>query len=620
MSIDKLIEQIKKDYIDERFLNYIEYIQFPKYKNLEENTHIDFEFPLTMLVGKNGTGKSSVLHAIYGIPAGQSIGDFWFSTDVDPIKEGENKYFYGYKAKKGAKVKEVLKKRQPSKKAFDYWETAALNTKIGMKIDKNMDKGSRNSPVEKNVVFFDFRAELSAFDKYFYFYKSKNDKVKRKFEQKNRENKQFIINRSPLLYKIFSGEKRVTYPNHPENCLHEDMEIYNEYNNKKILDTINDILGKNYLEIKRVYHRVYESWGTSILVKTKEGTLYSEANAGSGESAIINMVCTVLSAPHNSLILLDEPDVSLHPSAQKKLKIFLLKIIKKYHHQIVISTHSSVLIEGMPKEALKLFEVIEDTKVRIVNGVYSSEAFFNIREEVKEKNLIVCEDTSAKTLIEAVLKEMNLLEYFKVEPRHGGADTLITRYLPIFALDRQIYDNVFIILDGDKEPKETFFYSQIPNGDMTNVKKLEQYLRKITASESEICPLIDGNKRDGGNDNQKIEVYKAYLEYADSHLYFLPHKMIPEAIIMKNKEVQKYTENTKAEINNNTAKPLIQEICSKLFLDETQFDACFNLLVKQWIMNKNDDYFYMEKMLQNIFDFCNSNKNLNYSRLRRVRD
>ena len=37
-------------------------------------------------------------------------------------------------------------------------------------------------------------------------------------------------------------------------------------------------------------------------------------------------------------------------------------------------------------------------------------------------------------------------------------------------------------------------------------------------------------------------------------------------------------------------------------------------------MNKNDDYFYMEKMLQNIFDFCNSNKNLNYSRLRRVRD
>lgn len=101
--------------------------------------------------------KSSVLHAVYGAPAGRSTGDFWFSTDVDPIKEGENKYFYGYKINKDSNIKEVLKKRQPSIKAFDYWETAALNTKLGMIADENMDKESRNSPVEKEVVFFDFR-------------------------------------------------------------------------------------------------------------------------------------------------------------------------------------------------------------------------------------------------------------------------------------------------------------------------------------------------------------------------------------------------------------------------------------------------------------------------------
>ena len=162
------------------------------------------------------------------------------------------------------------------------------------------------------------------------------------------------------------------------------MEIYNMENNAKILSEINNILGKQYVEIRRVYHRVYESWGTSVLVKTKDGMSYSEANAGSGENAIINMVCTVLSAPNNSLILLDEPEVSLHPSAQKKLKIFLLQIIKKYHHQIVLSTHSNVLIEGMPKDALKLFEMTENAKINVTNGVYSSEAFYNIKEEVKD--------------------------------------------------------------------------------------------------------------------------------------------------------------------------------------------------------------------------------------------
>lgn len=604
MEIERLIQEIHEEKIKGRFKNYIEYIQFPKYKNLIENTRIDFSFPLTMLVGKNGTGKSSVLHAVYGAPAGRSTGDFWFSTDVDPIKEGENKYFYGYKINKDSNIKEVLKKRQPSIKAFDYWETAALNTKLGMIADENMDKESRNSPVEKEVVFFDFRGELSAFDKYFYFYKSKNDRIKRKFEQKNRENKQFIIKKSPILKKIFSGENRVTFSNHPENCLHDKMEIYNMENKAHILNAINDILGKQYIEIRRVYHRVYKSWGTSILVRTKNGMSYSEANAGSGENAIINMVCTVLAAPNNSLILLDEPEVSLHPSAQKKLKNFLLQIIKKYHHQIIISTHSSVLIEGMPKEALKLFEMTENAKINITNGVYSSEAFYNIKEEVKDKYLIICEDVSAKTLLEGVLCKMGLHHHFKVEQRHGGADTLVTRYLPIFALDRTIYENVFIILDGDKEPENIVPYSQIPNGDMCDLSKIEKYIKNLTSSFSIIKPLIDGNKQNGGDFCQKVQVYKEYLRYAEHHLLFLPRKMIPEAIVMSDENVQHYT-CINGVIDNNNAKQYVEQVCLTLFSDNSQMEACFNLLTKQWVASENQDYLSIRQMLQGIFDYCN---------------
>lgn len=608
MDIERLVKEIQEEKIKGRFQNYIEYMQFPKYKNLKENTRIDFSFPLTMLVGKNGTGKSSVLHAIYGAPSGQSTGDFWFSTQVDPIKDGENKYFYGYKADKNSSIKEVVKKRQPSIKAFDYWETAALNTKIGMVADDNMDKGSRNSPVDKNVVLFDFRGELSAFDKYFYFYKSKSDKIKRKFEQKNKENKQFIIQRSPLLRRIFLGENKVTFPNHPENCLHDKMEIYNMVNNAKILNEINNILGKQYVEIRRVYHRVYESWGTSVLVKTKDGMSYSEANAGSGENAIINMVCTVLSAPNNSLILLDEPEVSLHPSAQKKLKIFLLQIIKKYHHQIVLSTHSNVLIEGMPKDALKLFEMTENAKINVTNGVYSSEAFYNIKEEVKDKYLIICEDVSAKTLIEGVLRKMGLIQHFKVEPRHGGADTLITRYLPIFALDRTIYENVFIILDGDKEPDDIIPYSKIPNGEMDDVVKIEKYIKNLTSSYSAIKPLIDGNKQNGGDEYQKLQVYKEYLEYAEHHLYFLPKKMIPEAIVLSDVNVQKNTllDQNDIIIDNSNAKDYVKKICLELFTDESKMEACFDLLTKQWVTSCNQEYQSLEKILQDIFEYCNS--------------
>lgn len=83
------------------FKKYIEYIVFPYYKNLVPNTRINFDFPITILVGKNGSGKSSTLHALYGAPYNKSCSDFWFNTEVDPIEEtkekGRNRFFMDIK-------------------------------------------------------------------------------------------------------------------------------------------------------------------------------------------------------------------------------------------------------------------------------------------------------------------------------------------------------------------------------------------------------------------------------------------------------------------------------------------------------------------------------------------
>lgn len=54
----KLIKRISEDYEDNKYMNYIKYIQFPKYKNLTDGSRIEFNFPLTMLVGKNGTERA----------------------------------------------------------------------------------------------------------------------------------------------------------------------------------------------------------------------------------------------------------------------------------------------------------------------------------------------------------------------------------------------------------------------------------------------------------------------------------------------------------------------------------------------------------------------------------
>lgn len=80
-----------------------------------------------------------------------------------------------------------------------------------------------------------------------------------------------------------------------------------------------------------------------------------------------------------------------------------------------------------------------------------------------------------------------------MEYRHGGAETLVTKHLPILALD-EMYDNVFIILDGDKRPDKLVKYSQISAGEIEDVESLEKYIRGLTSSNSTINALVDGGK------------------------------------------------------------------------------------------------------------------------------
>ena len=83
----KNLEKISKLIKARQFRPYIDYIRFPYFKNIQQDTKIQFEFPLTVLVGKNGCGKSAVLHALYGAPEKKSVGDFWFSTNLTPSKK-----------------------------------------------------------------------------------------------------------------------------------------------------------------------------------------------------------------------------------------------------------------------------------------------------------------------------------------------------------------------------------------------------------------------------------------------------------------------------------------------------------------------------------------------------
>ncbi|MGL5725245.1 ATP-dependent nuclease [Cetobacterium sp.] len=530
------IEVIEKQKKANRFTNYIDYIVFPKYKNLITGSKITFDFPLTVLVGKNGSGKSSVLKALYGAPNKFSCGDYWFTTEVDPIessniKEEKNRFFYSYK--KDDVQQEVLYQRMPRKGNPDYWETAKPMKSLGMTVD------NRCSPIEKELIYLDFRSEITAFDKAFYFGVKSDEKIQ-----------DFLRKKSKYLKRAFNNEE-VRYPVKKTYKTHEKLIQLNQ----EIIDQINKILEKNYIEIKILKHKFYDKFGVSILVKTKLGLEYSEANSGSGESAIINLVYNIMEASDQTLILLDEPESSLHPSAQKRLKLFLLEQIKKKRHQIILSTHSPMLIEGLPSSAIKLFSNNLTNNTVIEENRSYEEAFFDLSDSVNLKKTIICEDFSAKELITRILNISKKNHYMNVEIG-GGAESILKKYVPIFS--NNLENNFYIMLDGDKTKESINLQNE-------TLEKLEDesYLK---AKSKEVfgfdIPIyIDGGLF-GGNSDQKKEMYKKNIEFHKNRVKYIPNNKIPEEIILSStfiKESYKNEVENKA-INRTNAKQILEEI------------------------------------------------------------
>lgn len=578
------IEEMKSKGV---FNNYIEYMTFPYYKNLVQNTRINFEFPLTVLVGKNGSGKSSTLHALYGAPHWHSCSDFWFSTKVDPIEEtggqGRNRFFYGYKEDKNSEIKEVMKTRmkrgsKTKEEDPDYWETSKPIKRDGMTTSQ------RNDPVKREVVYLDFRAEVSAFDKIFHFAKGNLN-----------EKKKLLRKRSGYLNRLFNGEA-MRFPGQPDDKVGKVTEL-----EKESREIISGILGKEYVSIKVAEHSIFKNPGTSIYVKTKISSRYSEANAGSGEVAVIQLVKKIQDAKAYSLILLDEPEVSIHPGAQEKLKEYLLDAIIRKKVQIVISTHSPILIKDIPSKAIKLYVTNAQGKFEIRENVGYQEAFFDLEDCVCEKKIIFCEDFAAKKMIDYILKKDKKEQYFDVEYNPGGEKTLVSKYLPTFTTHELFREKVFLMLDGDMKTGYLFEEEKLTLAQQMDKNYLKECVKNAFGTEIEA--YVDGGSG-GARDDQRCEAYLRYLRYYAQNVYYLPDGLIPEVILLKSDYVKKMYMSVLSkydEITNKNAKQIVCDISKEDYGDKKHVKEVIERLSYKWSIEDDMEQQYFVDMLNEIF-------------------
>lgn len=524
------------------FEPYIRHIRFPHYKQIFDGERIDFDFPLTVLVGPNGCNKSSVLQALYGCPRGNNTGRYWFSTDVDVITDdgGRHCCIHGYYSRGADTVVESLKTRISKTTDPDYWEPSRPLMEYGMMRMPDIEPDAplidrsrtRWNAIEKNVLYLDFRSEIGAYDKYFWYGDFRRT-------ERMRTKQDYIRKRSRLLRTVING----------------NLETYGYYNKNRIKNNtllspdacgvVSNILGQAYESVRVIEHSFYGGQFGKTVILDRADLEYSEAFAGSGETSVAVLVHEIMSAPDKSLILLDEPETSLHPKAQQKLQDFLLSQIISRKHQIIISTHSPSIINNLPQEAVKIMYVNPmDNKVRILPKSFPEEAFEVIGFTDADKLKIYVEDSLTEAIVKIYIQRFksNLTNLINVKVIPGGAKTIMKNFVSVSAVKAE--KNVVYLLDGDQRMQN----QNVINQEMRD--KLTQYIidNRINTTDipqaeniylgnmvkelvgCDILLYIDGNTYIGGNEEQKHRQLREFLDYWSEYVFYLPG-MKPEELL-----------------------------------------------------------------------------------------
>jgi hypothetical protein len=344
---------------------------------------------------------------------------------------------------------------------------------------------------------------LPAFDKYFYFPDPKH-LANRDREAKKRwgKGKQQYRKQDYLRQRSKSLKK----------ALEQDGQLLTKYE----LEVLKYILQRNYISGKVLKHSLFHGHeGWTILFNTEYVDKYSDAFAGSGEAAAALLVHNVLESPSGSLILLDEPETSLHPRAQQRMLEFLADQALQKKLQIVITTHSRCFAERLPQKAIRVLSA-EPDGIEIRTNLSANEAFHEISTLPSGKTILV-EDERAKHIVSEVLKleSSHISREFQVVVREGGTSKI---YRDIQAHANSGRRDIFVILDGDHSPD-----SAIPSdGELPQGKQdLNNLIKRLTKGNNTSGPelnFVDANEM------------TRYINFLRRSVRYLP-EMIPEQLV-----------------------------------------------------------------------------------------
>ena len=312
--------------------------------NFENNNNV---LDLVVLAGANGSGKTRVLESIY----------YYFEMLRSKVvslelfyEKNENEVLDNLMSTEG--LTEIEKKMQ---KDIEYAD-CLRNIKY-----YNQDyKEGGNQNINSKIISRSFE-KLKIFPKIIYV--------------PTEINFQKIEIASPMLvqeYKFLNIINSNLIKDVPSYIATRIVEMANEQENismgeirNAVFREINEIFEILDLDIK--VSEISKDAKSIPIFTNSSGDKFDINELSSGEKKLfLGTLAIKMLNPENSIILIDEPELSLHPKWQQKIVDVYRKIGK--NNQIIIATHSPHILGSVKKENIMLLDKTNDGKIIVKTG------------------------------------------------------------------------------------------------------------------------------------------------------------------------------------------------------------------------------------------------------------
>lgn len=150
---------------------------------------------------------------------------------------------------------------------------------------------------------------------------------------------------------------------------------------KQVVWEDNNTPQEAYIEIKGFINSIFDEFSINIsfdsldknekvIFTNKNGDKFPLNKISTGEKTLLSKAFYLfIQNIRDKVILIDEPELSLHPSWQSKILKLYEKFAEEYNCQIILSTHSPHIIASAKNEYLRILQIDENNNISVISDL-----------------------------------------------------------------------------------------------------------------------------------------------------------------------------------------------------------------------------------------------------------